>query len=874
MECSHTMTGRLLYRAGLMLILPAALFAQGNGTLVGRVLSADVAVPSATIVASNGRATLARVDGRFRLVLPAGRYAVRARAIGYASSSDSVTIDAGMTTTANFVLQRPIATLRAVSTLGSRGSARTLMDAPVPIDVFAATDLKSTGRIETAQMIEALLPGASVPHASVAEGSDVIHPFAMRGMGPDQVLVLVNGRRRHSSALLDVNGSVGRGATGVDLNAIPASMIDHVEILRDGASAQYGSDAVAGVVNVVLKSGVHGDAVTTLGSSATTYNRADDTAPTYPTGERSASDGRSLQASIDKGVVFGARGFAHGALEIRDRGYTNRSLPDLRPQYLPGDPRAGASGLPADLMTHRLGDPGSHDVALFLNGGNLFTNGLEMYSNAGWSRRTMSAAGVYRTAADPRTVLATFPDGFLPQIRPTIDDQSASLGLKGFVSDWSWDLSTTYGRNEVAYQVNNTVDGGLATSQTSFDAGSVRYGQSTTNLELFRSISLFGETRLATGLEWRAESYGIRAGSAPSVFIQGFSGFGTTQAVERSRHDGAAYVDLESDLTSAVTVGMAGRLERYSDVGTVGAGKVTARVEPVRAIALRGSIGRDFRAPALAQSFYSDAATDPGTGAVTTRVARVDEPAAISAGATALRPERSTHYTVGVAAELTDAVSLSADLYRMDVKDRVILLDAIADGPAGAPFFLANGADTRTDGLDVRANYGYSHRNGGALRLTAGANFNNTAVTRDATSGTLGLGRIGTIRLERGQPRNSLLAAANYTLAELGVFMRVQRYGDVTVARLQDPATPAQTFDAKWVSDASISYRLKRKYTLTFGADNLFDIYPDRNNLPGDPNATGAAAAGNGYFGIFPYSGASPFGFNGRFLYTRLSIYL
>jgi iron complex outermembrane receptor protein len=873
MERSFTMTSRVLSRVGLMLSLPAALFAQSNGMLVGRVLSADVAVPSATIVASNGRATLARVDGRFRLALPPGRYAIRARAIGYASTSDSVTIAAGVTTAANFVLQRPIAMLRAVSTLGSRGSARTLMDAPVPIDVFTAADLKATGRTETAQMIEALLPGATVPHASVAEGTDLIHPFAMRGLGPDQVLVLVNGRRRHASALLDVNGSVGRGATGVDLNAIPASMIDHVEILRDGASAQYGSDAITGVVNVVLKNGVHGDAATTLGSTATTYNRSDEAAPVYPTGERSANDGRALQASIDKGIVFGERGFAHGAFELRDRGYTNRSLPDLRPQYLPGDPRASASGLPGDLMTHRLGDPGSHDVALFLNGGNLFTNGLELYSNAGWSRRTMSAAGVYRTAADPRTVRSTFPDGFLPQIRPTIDDQSVSLGLKGFAGEWSWDLGTTYGRNTVGYDVSNTVDGGLATTQTSFDAGSVRSAQSTTTLDLFRSIALFGETRLATGVEWRVESYGIHAGSAPSVFIEGFSGFGAAQVVERSRHDGAAYVDVETDLMPVVTVGMAGRVERYSDVGTVGAGKVTARVEPSRRVALRGSIGRDFRAPALAQSFYSDAATDPGTGAVTTRVARVDESAAIAAGATALRPERSTHYTFGAAAELTDAVSLSADLYRIDVNDRVILLDATADGPVTTPFFSANAVDTRTNGLDVRANYGYRHDRG-TLRLTAGANFTNTTVTRDATSGVVGLGHIGTIRLERGLPRSSLLTAANYTLADLGLVMRVQRYGEVTVARLQDPSAPLQTFGAKWVSDASVSYRLRRKYTLTLGADNLFDVYPDRNNLPGDPNRTGAAGAGNGYFGIFPYSGTSPFGFNGRFVYTRLSIYL
>jgi iron complex outermembrane receptor protein len=321
---------------------------------------------------------------------------------------------------------------------------------------------------------------------------------------------------------------------------------------------------------------------------------------------------------------------------------------------------------------------------------------------------------------------------------------------------------------------------------------------------------------------------------------------------------------------------VAGRVERYNDVGTVGASKLTIRVEPVRTVALRGSVGRDFRAPSLAQSYYSDAATDPGTGAgaVTTRVARVDDAAAIAAGATPLRPERSTHYTAGVAAELTDAFSLSADLYRIDMKDRIILLDPLADGAVASSLFSANGADTRTDGLDLRANYGYSHRDRGTLRITGGVNFNNTSVTRAATIGALGLGRIGLTRLERGQPRNTILGVANYTVADFGGLIRLQRVGEVTAAQYQDPTVPAQTFGARWLSDASVSYRLRRKYTLSLGADNLFDVYPDRNNLPGNPNATGASAAGNGYYGIFPYSATSPFGFSGRFVYTRLSIYL
>jgi iron complex outermembrane receptor protein len=523
-------------------------------------------------------------------------------------------------------------------------------------------------------------------------------------------------------------------------------------------------------------------------------------------------------------------------------------------------------------MTHRLGDAGSHDVALFLNGGNLLSGGAELYANGGASRRTMDAAGVYRIAADPRTVRASFPDGFLPAIRPTIDDYAGTVGLKGALDEWTWDLSTTYGRNRVAYDVANTVAGGLVTSQTVFDAGRVRYDQSTTNVDLVRHLSLLYETRLAAGAELRAESYGIGAANAPSPLIEGFAGFGPTQAVDRSRHDVAAYVDVEGDVTSILALGVAGRVDRFSDVGTIGAGKLTARYEPIRNVALRASVGRNFRVPSLAQSYYGNALTDPGTGAFTTRVARVDDPAAIAAGATPLRPERSTNYTLGAAAELSGELSLSTDLYRIDVRDRIILLDVAGDAAVAAPLFSTNGADTRTDGLDVNANYTRRLSRTGMLRLTAGADFNRTSVTRDATSGALGLGRIGRTRLERGQPRTNLLGIASYRLGDFGALLRTQRFGDVTVARLQDPTVPAQTFGARWVTDANVSYTLRRKYTVTLGADNLFDVYPDRNALPGDP--TGAGVAGSGYYGIFPYNAASPLGFNGRFVYGRLSIYL
>ncbi|MFL5608646.1 MAG: TonB-dependent receptor plug domain-containing protein, partial [Gemmatimonadaceae bacterium] len=317
-----TFAGRALRVASALAFLPFGLAAQGTtGTLVGRVLAGDVGVPSATVLVNDGRATLTRADGRYRINLPPGRYTVRARAIGYTTATDTATITANGTTTLNFSLGRAVTTLQAVSTLGTRGEARTVIDAPVPIDVLSAADIKSTGRTETAQMIQALAPSFNFPRATIGDGTDHVRPSTLRGLGPDQALVLINGKRRHTSALVNVNGTIGRGSTGVDLNAIPSSMIDHVEILRDGAAAQYGSDAIAGVINIVLKTGKHGELVNTLGGDLTTYNRPDNAViPTtfaavggYPTGERTARDGHVYQAAIDKGIVFGTRGYVHGA---------------------------------------------------------------------------------------------------------------------------------------------------------------------------------------------------------------------------------------------------------------------------------------------------------------------------------------------------------------------------------------------------------------------------------------------------------------------------------------------------------------------------------------------------------------------------------
>ena len=397
MMSTHLRALRAPVVAFALAVLPTIAVAQTTGTLAGRVTSNGAPVVGATVTASGGRSALTRTDGRYRLTLPAGRYQVTARRIGLQTATASATITDGNTTTLDFSLAQSVATLEAVSTLGTRGEARTVIDAPVPIDVLSAAEIKQTGRTETAQMIQAIAPSFNFPRTSIGDGTDAVRPATLRGLAPDQTLVLVNGKRRHNSALVNVNGFVGRGSAPVDINAIPASMIDHIEILRDGAAAQYGSDAIAGVMNIVLKKGTPGGFTTTLGQDFSTYNRPDNLAP-FPgqVGARDARDGKVFQTALDQGWSFSQNGYLHLTGELRDRGFTNRTLPDLRVQYFPGDPRENDPNLPMPgRIDHRQGDAATHDVQGFWNAGGTLSS-MEFYTIGGVSVRRSEAPGFWR----------------------------------------------------------------------------------------------------------------------------------------------------------------------------------------------------------------------------------------------------------------------------------------------------------------------------------------------------------------------------------------------------------------------------------------------------------------------------------------------
>jgi iron complex outermembrane receptor protein len=681
-------------------------------------------------------------------------------------------------------------------------------------------------------------------------------------------------------------------------------MIDRIEVLRDGAAAQYGSDAIAGVVNIILKSNAPGDVTATVGQTSTTYGEE------FGPG-RSANDGGVLHASANAGLARAQGGFLHGGIEYRDREATNRTLGDPRPQSF-ADVRSNTTYTNATgPLNHRQGDAATTDVVGLVNAGYTLANGLELYAFGGFGRRDGEAAGFFRRAQDDRTVRSLHPNGFLPLIRSEIMDGSAVAGLRGILGGWRYDASTGYGRNSFRFDVANSNNVTLGNaSPTDFYVGTLNNGQWSTNLDVAREVTLGAgrPLRLAAGAEFRVDQYQIEEGEPDSyrdggitvldtlgretgrlgqLGAQVFPGFRPADAADESRSNVGLYADAEIDVTERFLVGGAARFENYSDFGATTTFKGTSRFTVLPGFVLRGAASTGFRAPSLQQSFYSATATNFITvnGSLQpfeVKTAPVESAIALALGSRPLEPEKSLNFSLGFALEPMRSMALTVDAYRITIDDRIVLSEnftgdavraRLAPLGASAARYFTNAIDTRTNGIDVVLNYGLNLESLGFVRLMGGYNHNRTEVTRvsatppelgDQREALFGLTEEG--RIEEGQPRDNVLLSANYEYRSAGFVIRSQRFGEVSSRNAPSSVANDQTFGAKWVTDVSASFRALDRVTFTIGADNVFDVYPDQNDKPGS-----ATASGNSNFGIFPYSQFSPFGFNGRFVYGRLT---
>jgi iron complex outermembrane receptor protein len=597
---------------------------------------------------------------------------------------------------------------------GTRRTDRTVADSPVPVDVISSESLSHTGFTEVNRALTQEVPSFNFPQPSITDGTDVIRPATLRGLGPDQSLVLINGKRRHMSALLNINGSVGRGTSAVDINMIPTIALSRVEVLRDGAAAQYGSDAIAGVINFQLRSARSGGRATaTYGQYYTHVNDVEtydgvvvgpgNTPVLAPDGtlqldytgnDRKRTDGRTVTLAGVIGLPIAAEGYLDVAAEFQDRKATNRTGADPTRQFnlINGalDPRE----LTFDRFSHRYGDPKTQDYKIFANSAvPLGAGGTEAYAFGSFNHRDGESAGFYRTASNSRNVPAIYPEGFLPLIATTTKDYAGTAGVRGELGGWRWDLSGQYGRDKVDFTIKNSLNRSLgATSPTRFDSGGLRYDQALFNLDVSRDLgfAMTKKTTLSVGAEYRRERFDIRPGE-PNSYIAGpvpgpsgaqvFPGFqpsigGARVDEPHKRHNVSAYAEIDSDITDALNLQGALRYEDYSDFGSDLNWKIAGRFEPVRGFALRASASTGFRAPSLQQQFYAARATNNVAGVLLETVTLpVDNPVAIALGATPLDPEQSFSISGGIVISAIPRLNVTLDAYRVDIDDRIVVTD-------------------------------------------------------------------------------------------------------------------------------------------------------------------------------------------------------
>ena len=947
------MSKKLFLFLGFFLLVLVPGFAQ-NITVTGRVSGTGGPQPGVTVLqqgTTNGTSTDG--EGRYRIEVP-GTATLVFSAVGSASQQ----IPVNGRTTIDVRLADAATDLNEVVVTGSRATeGRSNILTTSPVDVISAREIKAFAQTDVAQIMTYVAPSFQSSRQAISDGTDHVDPASLRGLGPDQVLVLVNGKRRHSSALVNINGTVGRGSVGTDLNVIPNASIKRIEVLRDGAAAQYGSDAIAGVINIQLK-----DDTTGIQATSTV-------------GETYEGDGRLYQADANVGIGLAGRGFVDLSGQFSNRGYTNRSGVDTAPLiYLGGnsgnfpgsaDTEDKRRALKAeddvlvaqngyDRRNLRLGQSESRNIGGFLNAGYklLPAIGLEAYVTAGATHRTGKAAGFYRLPNQVTQIdLTLYPNGFLPFINTRIDDQSVIAGLRATVAGFDVDLSNTFGRNEIRFDISNTLNASLiGYTPTTFYAGTIAFRQNTTNLNFtrrFTDVAALSTLNVAFGGEYRNDNYQIGAGDVGSYIYGGrrvnvtptstgtpaaagaqvFPGYQPSDEVDRSRNNIAGYIDLESDLTEKLLVGVAGRAERYSDFGSNVSGKVSARYSILEQLAVRGTVGNGFRAPSLQQRYFTNTSTQFVQGnAQQVLTVNNDNPIVRNSftqggtgqqgfGIPALKQEKSVNYSLGVTARAMESFTLTVDAYQIDIDDRIVLSSQFSRSnptvatilgtlPVSQVQFFANAVDTRTRGIDIVANERLP-LGAGRLGLTVAANFNKTEVQRvrssstidnDPTPGAINLqntlfDRQQRGRLETAQPRSKINLTANYSVGIFGVELRTVRFGAVEYkdARLGSPTGDTflyssidQTFRAKWVTDMTVSVQLLKEIGLTVGANNLFDVYPDKykinprnnaNNFSVDPLLNYNSSLDNTNRGRTIYN-PNQFGYNGGFYFARLSVTL
>ncbi len=759
-----------------------------KGTVKGTVKNAKGEVLANASVNVRGTTTSTKTDeaGNYTLQLPAGVYTIAVSYVGYDNIVSTVTVTDDATTELN-----PSLAVKSndgeVRVVGSRSKyPRSLAASPAPVDIINVSQLaNAVGQVDLNQILTFVAPSFQSAKQTISDGTDHVDPAQLRGLGTDQVLVLVNGKRRHQSALVNVNGTVNRGQVGTDMSTIPVSAIDRVEILRDGAAAQYGSDAIAGVINIVLKKKTnYVDANVSYGMNITSYDKNYaynklNFAPALPSSVK-ITDGQTLQAAVNYGFAVG-RGTLNLTGEYNQHQITNRVGTYTGAVFAnvngvnKDDSIMGARGLNRNTFDMRIGNSQMKGVGTTYNFSLPSKDGKgEFYSFGTYSAKKGNGAGFYRyptsvtgtagSALFSNTVFSLYPNGFLPEIQSNIKDASIAVGYKTTVNDWNLDFSNTYGQNSFDFSVLKSVSYSQAATttspQTTFKAGGLLFTQNTINFDAAKKFKVLQGYNLAFGTEFRQEGFQVKNGedasvidyngsAAPVAGSQVFAGFYSINSKKQLRQSVAFYNDNELELTKNWLLTGAMRLENYSDFGTAFNYKFSTRYKVVDNFNIRASTSTGFRAPSMQQRFYAKTSTlfvNNGSGLVPVEAGTFtnnSKPADIL-GIPKLKQETSVSYSGGFTTSLFKGFDLTVDAYTTTIKNRIVLTNNFTSGGdanlaaqlaavgASTANFFTNAIDTKSTGVEMVASYSTKLGKDQTLRTTLAMTSIKNEVVKDA----------------------------------------------------------------------------------------------------------------------------------------------
>lgn len=891
-------------------------------TVTGKVTDPN-GVPLAGVSVKSkktGKGIMTASDGTFRLNISSDDK-LEISSVGFISQTVPAT-----DTNINIILAESVAELQVVL-VGTRRPGRVKTETTAPVDVINVGQATApTARMDLTAVLNYTAPSFNYNKQSGSDGADHIDLATLRGLGPDQTLVLVNGKRRHQTAFVAVFGTRGRGNAGTDLNAIPASAIDRVEILRDGASAQYGSDAIAGVINLITKKNINTvtGAVGIAGYHDPKFNTAygEDLFTQYEHGDK--IDGASVAANINFGLPLGKKGgFVNLTFDAINTNKTFRQALDTSDYYNNDD------AMYIDIYRRGNGDAGLEMFGTFYNM-EIPCKKTTFYSFGGYNHKSSDAYAFTRNwSARPDrfptdnmgnlivvpSIMRVSNDGeiwYSPHIQTKIKDYSATGGLKGKLSsNWNWDLSNTYGKNNFHFYGDKTFNASLGANQTHFDDGGFSFLQNTTNLGLSKEFS--ANFNLGVGAEFRYENYKIFAGETGSYTnydvnkatgSQGFPGYQPNDVVNANRKVWGAYADAEIDVTDAWLVNLAARLEDYSDFGFTHNYKFATRLKASSNINLRASVSTGFRAPSLQQINFSSTFTTVQAGNIAeVKIAPNYSSLAKAAGIPELTQEKSVNASIGFTWKATPHLNVTIDGYMAKIKDRVVLsgqfdgsdpnLDAGLRGQMAAlnvslAQFFANAVNTTNSGIDIVLDYNKRFGNNRFKGLFAG-NFQTMEIDKINVPAKLSGSTFLQQTFLSDREQKFILASApkmkfafnfEYGMKKLAVGTRFTYFGKVTLLGYgQDglginPTVPLDNgngdvpdqydYAGKLVTDLYFSYPISKNFTIYAGADNLFNTHPDFGVVKGAKDWAYNTETGGAWDAV-------QMGSNGRRLFARIA---